>query len=182
MASERPTNRAWWMAVTLLLGGCMTKPPHLVEADGTYCYRIGKSSRRTVTCTTAPVPLASVELDAKEFRTTPGAITAFVVRNRWGDARNRVTVTLDGGSPVQTIPQSLVRVRMLPGEHQVTFEWEGQRGVKTVTAGAGEVIFIELEGSVWSWGSTYRWADTKTEAARERAEGSKLIADLDLRR
>lgn len=50
-----------------------------------------------------------------------------------------------------------------------------------VAGAAGEVRFVELVGSVWSWGSTYRWENGALESARERAIASKLIADIDMR-
>ena len=42
------------------LAGCMTKPLRPVNADGTYCYRIGKSYRSKLTCTPTAVPTDAV--------------------------------------------------------------------------------------------------------------------------
>jgi hypothetical protein len=45
----------------------------------------------------------------------------------------------------------------------------------------GEVRLVELVGSVWSWGSTYRWESDALASARERAIACKLLADIDMR-
>ena len=44
----------------LLTAGCMTKPLRPANADGTYCFRIGKSYRPMLTCTPAPIPFGAV--------------------------------------------------------------------------------------------------------------------------
>jgi hypothetical protein len=167
-------------AMSLLMGACTTQPSRAVEADGTYCHRIGKSYSPTLTCTLGPVPTEAVEQSAKQFEPTPGAITLYIVRQRWGDPVNRVPVIVDALAPLVTIPDSVIRLRLTPGEHQVVTEWQGTRGVKTVTGRAGDVVFVELAGSTWAWGSTYRWADIDATNARKAATSAKLIADVDL--
>lgn len=166
--------------VAVLLSGCMTPPARPVEADGTYCYRIGKSNRQKLTCTTAQVPSTAVEASAKLFEPSPGAAMLYIVRRRWGDAANRVPVSVDDRPPVMTIPASLVRVRLQPGNHQVALDWEGRRQVKSFTVAVGEVLFVEVDGSVWAWGASYEWGEPDVTGARLRASKSKLIADLDL--
>ena len=42
------------------LAGCMTNPLRPANADGTYCYRIGKSYRSKLTCTPTAVPTDAV--------------------------------------------------------------------------------------------------------------------------
>jgi hypothetical protein len=165
----------------LPLGGCMTKPLQPVRADGSYCHRIGKSYRPTLTCTTEPVPPLDTEAQAKRFEPSAEALTVFILRKRWGDARNLVVTSIDGRRQVTTIPESLVRIRLKPGEHRIALSWEGTSSDIVVAGAAGEVRFVELVGSVWSWGSTYRWENSALESARERAIASKLIADIDMR-
>lgn len=166
--------------VAILLSGCMTPPARPVEVDGTYCHRIGKSYRLKRTCTAMPVPPEAVEAGAKRFEPSLGAATLYIVRRRWGDTANRGPVSVDDRAPVLTIPVSLVRVRLQPGNHQVVIEWEGRRQVNSFTVAAGEVQFVEVDGSVWAWGSSYRWAEPDAAGAKQRASKSKLIADLDL--
>lgn len=101
--------------VATLLSGCLTVPARLVESDGTYCYRIGKRYRQKLTCTVLPVPSDAVKADAKRFEPTPDAATVYIVRRRWGDTANRVPLFIDAQPAVSTIPYSMVRVRMRPG-------------------------------------------------------------------
>lgn len=179
MKSSRPKLALALLGGALLfLSGCMTKPLQPVRADGTYCHKIGKSYRPTITCTTAPVPSAEVEVAAKRFEPNPGVLTVYVVRKRWDDARNTVEVNIDGATRVTTIPESLMRLRLKPGEHRLALDWEGRKAEKMVSGGAGDVRFVELVGSLRSWGSTYGWEDGSLDDSRTRAVGSKLIADL----
>lgn len=132
------------------LSGCMSVPTRPVESDGTYCHRIGKSFRQKLTCTALPVPSDAVEADAKRFEPAPAAGTLYIVRRRWGDTANRMPVSIGDRPAVLTIPDSVVRVRLRPGNHEVAIEWEAKRQVKTVGVRAGEVLFVEVEGSVWA--------------------------------
>ena len=163
------------------LAGCMTKPLQPVRADGSYCHRIGRSYRPTLTCTTEPVPPVDTEAQSKRFEPSAGALTVYVLRKRWGDSRNLVVTSIDGRRQVTTIPESLMRVRLKPGEHRLVLEWEGRSSEIVVTGAAGEVRFVELVGSVWSWGSSYRWENGALDSSRDRAIASKLIADIDMR-
>ena len=72
------------------LAGCMTKPLRSVNADGTYCHRIGKSYRPKLTCTPTAVPTDAVEAEAKRFAASADRFTVYVVRKRWADAANVV--------------------------------------------------------------------------------------------
>lgn len=168
-------------ALAILSAGCMTEPISHLQADGTYCYRVGRSHRPTLTCTTTAVPSDAMEVDAKRFLPSPGAVTLYLVRRRWADDVNRVPVTIDGRTAVQTIPRSVIRVRTPPGDVEVSFELDGRTERKRVSAESGELVFLEIEGSVWEWGATYRWDDSDAVGAKQRATKSKLIADLDFR-
>lgn len=168
-------------ATALLLAGCVTAPHRPVEADGTYCHRVGKISRQKLTCTLNPVPSGTVEASAKQFTAVPDAATLYIVRSSWADGPNKVPVSIDGGRPVLTVPESLMRIRMPPGNHQLTLEWEGDRIDRTITFRAGEVTFVELDPNVWAWAATYKWTEVNAEAVRRKAVKAKLIADLDLR-
>lgn len=160
------------------LAGCMTKPLQPVRDDGTYCFRIGRSYRPTLTCTTQPVPSTTADLEAKRFEPDPSALTVYLVRHRWGDVRNQVLVTVDEGTSVLTVPESFIRLRLPPGSHRVALTWEGKTATQEVDGKAGEVRFIQLAGSVWSWGSSYVWAAVERGDAQQRALKSRLIADI----
>ena len=164
------------------LAGCMTKPLRPVNADGSYCHRIGKSYRPKLTCTPTAVPTDFVEAEAKRFGADPASLTVYVLRRRWGDASVVVTVTVDGEASAATIPDSLVRLRLKPGSHRVSAQWEGQTVDISVVGRAGDLRVVELIGSGWAWGNSFKWKPAQFEAVLSRARSSKLVADLDLRR
>lgn len=163
------------------LAGCMTKPLRAVNADGTYCYRIGKSYRPTLICTPTAVPTDAVEAEAKRFEADPAALTVYVLRSRWGDASVVVPVTVDGAASATTIPVSLVRLRLKPGAHRVSAQWEGRSIDVSVEGRAGDLRVVELVGSGWAWGTSFGWQMAQAESVKARAQASKLVADLDLR-
>jgi hypothetical protein len=163
------------------LAGCMTKPLRAVNADGTYCYRIGKNYRPTLTCTPTAVPTDAVEAEAKRFEADPAALTVYVLRSRWGDASVVVPVTVDGAASATTIPVSLVRLRLKPGAHRVSAQWEGRSIDVSVEGRAGDLRVVELVGSGWAWGTSFSWQMAQAESVKARAQASKLVADLDLR-
>lgn len=163
------------------LAGCSLLPERPNEPDGTWCYRIGKTDRPTVTCTPTPVPPREVEQSAKQFLPDPTWAAIYVVRKRRGDVANQIPVVIDGQPPVITVPSSMFRVRVAPGEHELSLTWEGKRKVKVVRVSAAQVIFVEVDGSVWSWRSAYEWSDSNSWCIESLASRAKLIADLDLR-
>jgi hypothetical protein len=168
--SDRPHRRTLLLGLAVVglapLAGCMTKPLRSVNADGTYCHRIGKSYRPTLTCTPTAVPTDAVEAEAKRFEADPAALTVYVLRSRWGDA---------------TIPVSLVRLRLKPGAHRVSAQWEGRSIDMSVEGRVGDLRVVELIGSGWAWGTSFTWQMAHAESVKTRAQASKLVADLDLR-
>jgi hypothetical protein len=162
----------------LLTAGCMTKPLRPANADGTYCHRIGKSYRPTLTCTPTSIPSEAVEADAKRFEPAPGKLTVFLVRKRWGDAQNVVRVSSSGVSPVDTVPESLARWRLPAGSHRLSVTWPEGSASLDIAGAAGEVIFVEVIGSVWVWGSNYRLERSDAAESRQRAMPLRLVADV----
>lgn len=165
-------------AGALLSAGCMTKPMLPPNADGTYCFAVGKWYHRTLTCTTSPIPSEQVEAAAKRFEAAPGMLTVYIVRKRWGDAANQVRLTVDGGEPMVMTPESFVRLRMRPGSHTITAVWSEGSTELAVTGAAGEMRVVELVGSVWAWGSTYRLEHGDAAKGRSRVSRLRLVADL----
>jgi hypothetical protein len=182
MKNRRTVVLGFLGAALVPLSGCMSKPLAPVNADGTYCHSIGRRPRNKLTCTPQPVPAPNVEAQAKRFEPTGDALTIYVVRRSWGDASRPAVISLDAGARVATIPESLVRMRVKPGRHSLSVEWDGRSAEHVLTGAAGEVRFVELVGSFWSWGGEYRWEEGTPQASRPRALASKLIADLDMRR
>lgn len=165
-------------AVALLGAGCMTRPIRPVNADGTWCYRTGNRRRKTQTCTPGPVPNALVEADAKRFESRADRLTVYVVRKRWGDPVNLVQLTDDDALSVATAPESFVRMRLAPGSHRLRATWSEGSAFVELTGDAGDIRFIELIGSVWAWGSTYRLEPGDPDQARERVRSVRMVGDL----
>ncbi|MBL8348478.1 MAG: hypothetical protein JNN03_23830 [Rubrivivax sp.] len=163
------------------LAGCTTKPLRTVNVDGTYCYRFGRTYRRIRTCTPEPVPTDFVEAEAKRFEPDPKALTVYVIRRRWADTTEIVPITVDDRVRVATIPESLIRLRLKPGSHKLSFEWGGRSATTTAAGRDGDIRYVELNGSGWAWGTSFSWGVSAADVALPRAAASKLVADLDLR-
>jgi hypothetical protein len=179
--SQYPTRRQ--LVLTILGGsalgatGCMTKPIQPARADGTWCYRVG-NSRRKAQCSSGPVPSAEVDALAKRFEATADRLTVYVVRKRWADAVNKVQLQVDGNSRIETLPESFVRLRIAPGRHRIRADWtEGSTDIE-VEGAAGQILFVELVGSVWARGSSYRLEAGQPEESMKRARSIRLVADV----
>ncbi|MEQ1803846.1 MAG: hypothetical protein ABL900_00565 [Burkholderiaceae bacterium] len=181
MTNRRTITLGVLGAALVTLPGCMSKPLRPVNADGTYCYSIGRRPRNKLSCTPEPVPPLSVEADAKRFEPIADALTLYVVRRRWRDTIKPTIVSIDERTRVTTIPESIVRIRLKPGEHRLAVEWDGRSVERVVSGAAGEVRFVELVGRFWTWGGEFRWEEGLPQELRPRAAASKLIADIDLR-
>jgi len=180
MKPNRTTSVAATLAIGMVaLSGCAHRWERPVGADGTYCYVLSKA--RNGVCTVQSVPSIEADQRAKLFHPDDQAFTLYVVRHRWADASKRVPVTIDAGSELITVPESMIRVRLSPGSHRVSMAWEGQQKVETVEGRAGEVRFIQLAISAWSWGSSGEWDVSNEQDARARALKSRLVADVDTR-
>lgn len=176
--SRRRLGRLALSGWAMVVAGCASKPPLGLTAQGHACYEFGKSLRRRKICTPEPVPPAEVEAAAKRFESAPDRLTVYIVRQRWLDAVNRVALSLDGGAEVVTVPRSLVRMRMKPGTHRLAATWRDGSTIFEFDGAAGQLLFIELEGEVWAWGSKYRFEVGEPASSRERAAALRLIGDL----
>ncbi len=178
MKSHRPHLFAL-VAAAAVLAGCATPPPPNPAAEVPHCYKTNRG--RIIACTSAPVPSLIADADAKRFAPDPSALTVFVVRRNWGDGRNFVKVYSDGGLGIETLPNTMVRLKFKPGAHVIAFEFEGKRQSTTVEGKAGDVRFVRIDGTVWSWKSSYEWAAEPEASIRDRALKSRLVADVTVR-
>jgi hypothetical protein len=167
------------LGVTALTStGCMTKPLRAANADGTYCARTHRRYSRKRICTPSPIPKESVEAESKRFEPTPERLTVYVIRKSWGDADNRVDLTIDGGEPITTVPESFVRLRLHPGAHALAARWDKESTMLDINGAGSEALFVELVGSAWAWGSTYRLKLGDPVSSRNRAARLRLVADV----
>jgi len=167
-------------ATALLLAGCANKPLRAANADGTYCFRVNSKSRHR-TCTPEPVPGAAVDAQAKGFQVDAAALTVYVVRKRWADAINVIDLAIDGRRVASTVPHSFVRLELEPGSHRIAALWQGEPVERLISGAGGDLIFVELVGSVWSGTGNYRLEIGDRESSSARVRASRPVADRDLR-
>lgn len=161
------------------LAGCMSPPRRALNADGSYCHSNGKPSRRVLTCTDAAVPTDAAA--ALSFQPQAGALTVYVLRKRWGDVAHPVRVQVDERPAAVTVPQSLVRLVLPPGEHRAVADWQGRRIETRFSGTAGAVLFLDLQAPAWVWEQGCEWKQADADSARARARECRLVADLDWR-
>jgi hypothetical protein len=178
-ADAGPSRRRLLAALGVAaLAGCgVLEKPRSTNAQGQYCYR--PSKRGTTTCSAEAIPSEQVEQDVKRFEADPQRLTVFVVRKRWGDTRNTIDFQVDGGSPIATVPESFVRIRLSPGEHHLALRWDDQAASTVVRGRAGEIRFVEIVGNVWAGGTHYAWRSDDESSTRQRALKSRLIGLVD---
>lgn len=167
------------LATAVILAGCATSPPPDPLAQVPYCHKTNKG--RVVSCTSGPAPSLNADAEAKRFASDRSALTVYVVRHNWSDARNSVKIYPDGGPAIETLPETMVRLSFEPGAHTIAFDFEGQRQSIGVEGKAGDVRFVRIDGMVWSWKSSYAWANEPEAAIRERALKSRLVAQVAVR-
>lgn len=179
--SQYPMRRRLMLAIlggsALGTAGCMTKPIKPARADGTWCYRVG-SIRHKDQCSSGPVPSAEVDATAKRFEASADRLTVYIVRKRWADGVNKVQLQIDGNTRVETLPETFVRLRVAPGLHRIKADWLEGSAETEVQGAAGEIRFVELVGTVWAWGSSYRFEAGQPEKSMERVRSIRLVADV----
>ena len=179
MSRRRLLVRLATLAAALPLSGCAGNALRPVNDDGTYCFRVNNKSRHP-TCTMAAIPAAAIENQAKLFQPDAGALTLYVVRKRWSDAINLVSVTVGSQRAAFTVPDSFVRLRLAPGTHRVSTTWDGKVLEQSVAGHRGDIAVVELVGTAMNGRSRYRLERSDLPSSRKRILESRLVADLDL--
>ena len=175
---RRSTLASVALASSWLVSGCASAPRSLpVNRD---CFRV-RAARLRQACTSGPIPDAAIDAQAKRFEPVPGRLAIYVVRHRWGDYVNVEQVGLVGGPMVSTVPLSLVRLVVAPGVHRLAFNWAKGHGELGVRGEAGQVLWVELVGSLWIWNEWYR-LEAGDSSLRARALKSRLVADVNVDR
>ena len=159
------------LALLLVAGtGCATTEPE----SPVPCFRVGKAKK---SCMTEKGPTAGQQSDARRFEASPQLLTIYVVRDRWADATHMVPIEVDG-RPAQTLPQSFVRARVAAGRHLLRLSFGGTSHSIEVEGRAGEVVVVDLAGSVWSWSTSFRWEAAASAGVRERLQRARLTGDI----
>lgn len=159
-----------------VLAGCASNAVQSSPSPRTYCIR--RPHGRRPICAEGKIPSADVEAQAKRFEPRSDALTLYIVRGRYANAPKRVPVRVDEAVELITLPRSMARLRLAPGHHVLSLEWDGTVRRHAVDGAPGEVRFVELTGSAWPWDLSYYWSEADPLGTRERALRSRLIADL----
>ena len=164
--------------VVTTLSGCANSGFDRTTESRTYCLQTARL-RRTV-CTPQRIPSAAAESEAKRFLPTSDRLTLFIVRGARLEAITPLDIEVDDTARIGTLPRSLIRLQLTPGQHIVSFTWGGREHRFTVAGAAGEVQVIELAGSAVPLAEGYHWSNADPAGAMEHGCRSTLGADVRL--
>lgn len=162
----------------ILLAGCVSTPAPDRTKEAVHCYKSKLEHYKRGPCTSGPVPSLDADAMAKRFEPDPDAFVVYVVRQSWADGTNLVHVRADTGAEIETLPDTLVRLRLRPGAHTLSLAYDGQREQIRTSGSAGDVKLLRLAGSGWSWHVKYQWAEEPADELRVRALRTRLVADV----
>jgi hypothetical protein len=163
------------LAAVLALTGCATPADRLAEKP--YCH---KDRGRNAYCTKDAVPSLTMDEEAKQFSSAPESLTVYVVRY-WGDGHHPMDISLNGGAAMETVPNSMIRLRVKAGTHRISFSVDGKTFDRTISGVTGDVRLLGITGTDWSWGSSsHAWSDDSDEQVKRQARRSRLIKDSSL--
>lgn len=160
-----------------LSSACLSAPASITE-DGRYCFRDRRGVVRI--CTTHAVPDAQTDAQAHRFEGTDNALSVLVVRIGESDVGHPVALSVDGQPVAVTVPRALVRVQLAPGRHELTLQHGDHREAITVEGAAGEVRALLMRGQIHVSGERHWWEAVDLPAARQAADGARLIVDARL--
>jgi len=101
-------------ACVLGIAGCASPVDRIAEKP--HCHT---DRGRNAYCTKDPAPSIAKDDEAKLFASVPEALTVYVVRY-WGDGHHPLDISVDGGAAMETVPNSMIRLRLKEGTHQIT--------------------------------------------------------------
>jgi hypothetical protein len=76
------------------------------------------------------------------------------------------------------LPKTVARLRLPPGQTELTASWAGGSTRTAITGSAGSLQFVELTGTVWAWGADFRFAPVSDGTGRSRVGDLRLVADV----
>lgn len=166
------------LPLSLGLTGCASAPRRDRDPEGAYCHRSRLERYRKGPCISNGIPSRSVDLAAKRFESNPDLLTVFVVREHWMDGPDLVTVLVDDMQVGETLPDTMIRLQLKPGAHALALRFADQHDRLQVAGRAGDVRFVHLRGSGFSWNVKYALVASSAEALQDRAQRSRLVADV----
>eukprot|EP01034_Spumella_vulgaris_P022603 gene22603-28739_t len=114
-------------ACVLGIAGCASPVDRIAEKP--HCHT---DRGRNAYCTKDPAPSIAKDDEAKLFASVPEALTVYVVRY-WGDGHHPLDISVDGGAAMETVPNSMIRLRLKEGTHQITFNVGGKTFDRTIS-------------------------------------------------
>jgi hypothetical protein len=163
------------LAAIVALVGCAAPMDQLVEKP--HCHT---DRGRSAFCTKEIAPSLKRDSESKLFAPAPDAFTVYVVRY-WGDGHHPMEVSFNGGAAMETVPNSMIRLRVKAGDHQIAFKVDGKSFERKVSGKAGEVRLLGIAGSDWPWGNSHHeWSDDSEVQVKRKAIESRLIKDQSL--
>ncbi len=134
---------------------------------------------RVRVCTTQPVPSLQADQEAKRLTGDSSSLTVYVVRQSWGDSRELLRLSVDAGpAEIETTPNSLLRLRLAPGEHRLSFVHADRLRTTEVSGAAGEVRVLWIRREPWSFARELLWGVEPETATRVRVKQTRLVADI----
>lgn len=163
------------LACLFVLAGCATPVDQLTEKP--YCH---KDRGMNAFCTKEVAPSLQRDAESKLFASVPDALTVYVVRY-WGDGHHPMDIAVNEGALMETVPDSMIRLRLKAGEHQISFKVGGRSFDRKISGVAGEVRLMGISGTDWPWGwASHAWSDDSEDQVKRKATRSRLIKDLSL--
>lgn len=150
----------------------------LVRSDGRYCHRDDHGVIRA--CTRHSVPDTLADAQAKQMLPTENTLTLYLVRTGATDVVRELVVEVSGQQVASTLPQTLIRVELPPGEHPVSLTYDDRTEAVRVDGRAGEVRALVLHDPAPHEGGRYRWEAVDIDTARRIAADARLIVDAQL--
>lgn len=158
-----------------VLVGCAT--PVDQHAENQYCH---KDRGMHAFCTKEVAPSLKSDAESKQFASVPDAFTVYVVRY-WGDGHHPMGISVNGGALMETVPDSMIRLRLKAGEHQISFKVGRRSSDRKISGVAGEVRLMGISGTDRPWGSSaHAWSDDSEDQVKRKAMRSRLIKDKSL--
>lgn len=162
-------------ACSFALVGCATTVDQLVEKP--YCHT---DRGRNAYCTKDNAPSLKRDEESKQFSSVPDALTVYIVRY-WGDGHHPLEIVFDESVLMDTVPDSMIRLRVKAGDHRVSFKVGGKSFDRSISGMEGDVLMLGISGTDWPWGAqSHAWADDSDDQVKRKAMRSRLIGDMSL--
>lgn len=181
-ASGTVAFAACGLAIVLLSSCASTTQEHAANDQSQPARHCVLDNRgRVRVCTTQPVPSMQADEEAKRGAGDSSSLTVYVVRHSWGDSRELLRLSVDADpAGIETTPNSLLRMRLAPGEHRLSFDHANQLRTTQVSGAAGEVRFLWIRREPWSFARELLWGVEPEAATRARVKQTRLVADIRL--